>query len=178
MDHYAFNDATVANRALHRKVTLISQASVPSASATAGILFSQSNPDTNVNRIDPYYLFDSGGIGSALQSPVIPIKAFGCFRMDQSGTITIFQGYNVTSVTRTSGTSNPGTYVVVFTNKINNSSPNSGINYPVILSISTGNAAPTALLQASYSNTQNSQFTINTTGIPSATFISFLVLQV
>jgi len=175
-DHYTWNDASVANRGLHRHCTLVSQAAPPTPSATAGIAFCQSNVSPSVTRIDPYYEFDTGTLGNGLTAPLVPFKAFCQFTANSPTVIT--SAFNINTITGVLASSLM-TFTVKFVNKLTDNPSNTAMNYVVFLasSLISSSSADSKLY---YGNTTNSGLTIfarNTSGFSASNFISMGIIQ-
>jgi hypothetical protein len=177
-DNYTWNDSSVPNRGFSKKVTLVSQGTPPTPSATAGIAFTQNNPGTNITRIDPYYQFDTGALGAGLTAPLVPFKVFGTFTTAATGVVT--NSFNIASVTSTFA-SNTLTSLVTFSNRLNNSVAGTSLVYVVFLSQKgISRDVSTQPVGLSYSSTTNSSLQVistNVFGLSSGASISVGVIQ-
>lgn len=177
-DHFTWNDASVPNRGRHKKCTLVAQSAVPSGLASAGIAFTQINPASNINRVDPYYKYDTSGIAAGLVPPLVPFKAFCEFTTTRAPVITTSNLYNVTSVAiiGTVSGSGTGTFLVTFTNPLSTDPPGTNIRYLVLLGCSIQS---TVTYSNSSSDQKNNSIKITVTSIPASgnTSVSVGVIQ-
>lgn len=170
-DHFTWNDAGVSNRGLHRHCTLVSQSAVPSASATAGIVFTQINPASNVNRVDPYYEYDTAGIANGLIPPLIPFKVFCEIAVTNTPTISVSNKYNVGTVSILGNTD--ANITVNFLNPITTDAPGTFANYLVLLA----NSGSSTTCTYSQSLRKNNSLRLTVVNITGTISISVGVIQ-
>lgn len=177
-DHFTWNDASVANRGRHKKCTLVAQSAVPSGLASAGIAFSQINPASNVNRVDPYYKYDTSGIAAGLVPPLVPFKVFCEFTTTRAPVITTSNLYNVASVAIVGTVSGSGTGVfqITFTNPLTTDPAGTFTRYVTLVGCSLQSTVTYSNANADQKNTS---LRLTVTSIPASgnTSVSVGVLQ-